>query len=55
MRNYKVGDTDDTPDYLGEPFCLAVEPLVGYECTRNADHEGNHAAGTGHHIASVWV
>jgi hypothetical protein len=50
MTVYKVGEPDTTPDY--GPHCGDVDD--GYVCTREVRHGGNHAAGNGEQIASVW-
>lgn len=43
---------DWTPDT--GPYCKAELHPMTYQCTRETDHVGHHAAGDGTRICAVW-
>lgn len=53
-HDYKVGDPDTTREDGHGGGCDETEPGAGFFCTRVKGHAGNHAAGGGYTIISVW-
>jgi hypothetical protein len=52
LAHVKPGDDDPTGE--AGPFCLESNDDARFQCTREAQHIGQHIAGQHGYVADVW-